>query len=121
MRDVNGGIIDVGEGKDPAGIFAQIRAIADEARKADDEELLLEAEMLEAWLALQLDTVNRQNSKYEKRLIILLEKAKRMQSLPIEISILDKLGNYYYNNTQKYNKAFASFLDVYEKVKKAKK
>lgn len=117
MRDVNGEIVRAVKVKDPAVASAKIQEIANVARKGGDEELLLEAEMLEAWLALQLDTVKGQNSKYEKRLIALLANTRDVKSVPLEISIHDKLGNYYYNYTQRYNKAFSHFLDLYAKVK----
>ncbi len=117
LREINLDIVDAINGKNPAPAFARMLVIEDMARKAGDEELLLETQVMYAWLALQLDTANRQNSKYEKELLTLLDKAQAIESVPIEITIRDRLGNYYYNYVQKYNKAFEQFLVLYQKVK----
>lgn len=66
LREMNFEIIEVVNGKKPDQVFARMRVIEEMARKAGDEELLLETEVLHAWLALQLDTANKGHSIHEK-------------------------------------------------------
>lgn len=100
---------------DSTQFFREIESIAQLARKAGDQELLLETR----FLRYEYYMVGKQenNALFEPNMLALREEADARELLQLQIRIRQKLGYYYFYIAHRYGAGFENYLASYELLK----
>jgi Flp pilus assembly protein TadD/DNA-directed RNA polymerase specialized sigma24 family protein len=101
--------------RDSVSYFREVNKLADAARKGNDTELELEAELLRCEYFMFGNQSNHE--LFESRIIALKEVADQQGILPLQIRTRQKLGYYYFSVKHKYGPGFDNYLNSYQLLK----